>query len=78
MHQTTLTLLKHEMAFDYSLAKTEVYVRFAKDESKMHTRLYDEEGIWLNPEKTAVKAVKNINKLLLNSLWGRENQAMSE
>lgn len=59
------------------------YPGFAKDEeskAKYIQDYFDKEGIRLNPERIAVnKAVRSINKLLLNSLWGRfsmrENQA---
>lgn len=62
------------------------YPSYAKDETskaKYVQGYYDKEGIQLIPEKIVVnKAMRSINKLLLNSLWGRfsmcENQATCE
>ena len=62
------------------------YPSFAKDpesKAKYVQDYYAKEGIQLNPEKIVVnKAVRSINKLLLNSLWGRfsmrENQPTCE
>ena len=62
------------------------YPSFAKDpesKAKYVQDYYAKEGIQLNPEKIIVnKAVRSINKLLLNSLWGRfsmrENQPTCE
>ena len=62
------------------------YPSFAKDpesKAKYVQDYYAKEGIQFNPEKIVVnKAVRSINKLLLNSLWGRfsmrENQPTCE
>ncbi|KAL3983293.1 interferon-induced GTP-binding protein Mx [Sarotherodon galilaeus] len=59
------------------------HVKTPEEQQKYIAEYYEKEGIMLDPSKICVnKAVRNCNKLLLNSLWGRfsmrSNMASSE